>query len=178
MDVRLLFWVQQFRNPFLDFFFKYLTMMGNHAELWFFIIFVLACFKKTRRAAYLALIALVIEVIIVSVIMKPLIMRPRPFMTYPYDLIIAPPSGSSFPSGHAASSIAVAFVLYFNKVKFRKVIMALGVLMAVSRVYLFVHYPSDVLFGFFTGVGIAMLLRKNQDPIIMQTKKIYKRIMN
>lgn len=177
MDIRIIFWIQSLRNPFLDFFFKHYTALGDHAEIWFAIIFVLACFKRTRRAAYIALIALALEGILVSLIMKPIIMRPRPFITFPeVELLIPTPRGSSFPSGHAASSIAVAFVLYFNKVKFRKVIMVLALLMAFSRVYLFVHYPSDVLFGFFTGVGIAMLLRNYQDEIVLKTKEVYRRV--
>ncbi|NLL74402.1 MAG: phosphatase PAP2 family protein [Erysipelothrix sp.] len=178
MDVKVLFWIQSLRIPFLDYFFKYFTVLGNHGEIWFAMIFIFACFKKTRRAAYLAFIALAIELLIVSVIMKPMIMRPRPFITYDtVELLIKAPGGSSFPSGHAASSIAVAFVFYFNKVKFRKVIMVLALLMAFSRVYLFVHYPSDVLFGFFTGVAIAMLLKLYQDQIIEKTKVIYRKVI-
>lgn len=175
MELRLLYWIQSWRTGVLDIFFKYFTIMGDHGEIWIALILFFACFKKTRKVAFIALLALMCELIIVSFIMKPLVMRPRPFITYPMELLIKPPHGSSFPSGHTASSIAVAFVFYFNKVRYRKLIMVTALLMSFSRLYLFVHYPSDILFGFFTGVAIAMLLHRYQDEIVKLFKSVYRK---
>ena len=132
------------------------------------------CFKKTRRGGFLGLVALAIEGILVMIVLKPMFERPRPYVLYNVPILIDPPLGSSFPSGHAAASFAVAFVLYFNRVPFRKTILVLAGLIAYSRLYLYVHYPSDILFGVFIALIIAILIRLYQDQIIGFTKKIYR----
>ncbi len=173
MDINILNFFQNFRSPGLDTFFKYFTALGDHGEIWILICGIFLFTKKYRKAGFLGLLALLIEAILVMIILKPLFMRLRPFEELGIDIIIKPPLGSSFPSGHAASSFAVAFVLYFNKVPYRKVILALATLMAFSRVYLYVHYPSDILFGLFIGLGIAILLKIYQKEIICFFKPIF-----
>ena len=85
--------------------------------------------------------------------------RVRPFVDDPaIKLLITPPHGFSFPSGHSGSSFAAAVTLfYFNK-KFGTGALVLAAMIAFSRVYLYVHYPSDVLIGSLLGVVVGLIL--------------------
>ena len=176
MDMTILNFLQQFTHPILDAFFVFFTRIGDYGELWIFICLLFMLKKNTRRAGFLGIVALIIEAILVMVVLKPMFDRPRPYIVNDFPILIPTPSGSSFPSGHTAASFAVAFVLYFNKVPYRKTIMVLAGLMAYSRLYLYVHYPSDILFGIFVALLIAILLKIYQDNIIRFTKNFYYKI--
>lgn len=176
MDIWILNWLQQFTNEFLDVFFKGYTRLSDYGEIWIFICVVFLFFKKYRRAGFMGLVALLVEAVLITLILKPIFDRPRPYITYNVDILIPKPLGTSFPSGHAAASFSVAFMLYFNKVPFRKTIMFMAALMAYSRLYLYVHYPSDILFGIFVALAIAILLKIYQDAIIRFVKRIYFKI--
>lgn len=170
MEIKILDFIQSLRNPLLDEFFRFFTTIGNRAELWLVIIAILLCTKKYRKVAFYAILAIALEVLIVEGIVKNLVQRPRPFYAVQdIVLLIKEPSGFSFPSGHAASSFAVATLLYLNDVKFKKIIMTLASIMALSRLYVYVHYPTDVLVGVCLGIGIGYLmnyLMKNQDIVL------------
>lgn len=177
MELMLLDLIQKLRTPLLDSFFAFLTTMGNHGEIWF--VFIIAAFlkKETRKIGYLAIFALIIEVILVSGIIKPIVMRPRPFIANPaVQLIVDAPKGASFPSGHAASSFAVAMVFYFSKFKLRKTMLSVAILMAASRLYVYVHYPSDILVGALIGTCIAYVLVRYQDAIFDSIDRILVRM--
>ncbi|CAH2760749.1 phosphatase PAP2 family protein [Erysipelothrix amsterdamensis] len=160
----------------LDRFFALFTSLGDHGEIWFIILLILFVMKKTRKVAILGLLAISIEVVLISGIIKPIVMRPRPFYANPVDLIIPVPRGSSFPSGHAASSFAVAMVLYFNNIKHKPIYISLAILMAFSRLYAYVHYPSDVLVGTVLGIFIAYEVTKYQDVLLKIMNSILVRI--
>jgi undecaprenyl-diphosphatase len=90
------------------------------------------------------------------VLAKPLIGRVRPCdVNTAVQLLIARPADFSFPSGHSASSFAAVFALYFRGARLWKPALALAVLIAFSRLYLYVHYPSDVLAGILIGAAIG-----------------------
>lgn len=164
MELKFLDLIQQIRSPILDTFFKYFTTIGNHAELWFIIIIVLSLLKKYRRAAKYSLLALLTEVFLVEGILKHLFQRTRPFYHNTLvQLIIEVPSGYSFPSGHTASSFAIAMFLYLNDVPFKKLILGLAYLMGFSRLYVYVHYPSDVIVGALIGIGVAYFVKYVMD---------------
>lgn len=166
MDMAILQWIQTWATPFLNQFFAIYTRLGDHAELWIAIALVLMINKKTRKIGYFALLALLLELILVSGILKPIVMRVRPFEVANFDILIPVPRGSSFPSGHAASAFAMAGTFFlFIKDKKRWIFLGLAALMAFSRLYVFVHYPSDVLVGSLLGFGIAYGLYRNQTKI-------------
>lgn len=158
MELDFLLWLQSNHSAVLDAFFGVYTRLGDHGELWIFLSVILMISKRTRKVGVLAIAALLIEFISVEFMIKPLIMRPRPFQVHPMNLLIDAPRGSSFPSGHTASSFAVAGVFYFNKIKGKELALLLATLMGVSRLYLFVHYPSDVIIGCLWGLTIAYIL--------------------
>ncbi|HEY4537068.1 MAG TPA: phosphatase PAP2 family protein [Erysipelothrix sp.] len=176
MELDFLNWLQGIRTPGLDYFFKILTTLGDHAEIWLLIILFLFFYKKKKETAVLAVVAIVIELIIVSLILKPIFSRPRPFLVDPIDLLISRPQGSSFPSGHSASSFAVAVLLFREKVKFRVPILIVAFLMAFSRLYVFVHYPSDVVVGSIIGILIGLVVHKNRQYILNKYRKVFNNI--
>ena len=110
--------------------------------------------KKTRTFGICILTALVFEVLSCNVILKPLVARPRPFTSDPARILLIPrPEDYSFPSGHTAVSFAAASAAWFMKK--RKTGVAFGAvacLIAFSRLYLYVHYPTDVLAGAVIGI--------------------------
>ena len=104
------------------------------------------------------LTALALDVLLCNVMLKPLVGRMRPFtVNTGMELLINAPKDFSFPSGHTAASFAAAFALLFVKNKLWIPSMILASLIAFSRLYLYVHYPTDVLAGILLGliVGVA-----------------------
>lgn len=176
MELVFLKWLQTMRTPFFDRFFQFYTRLGDHGELWIFFILYFFFIKKDRDTGILAGVSFVLEVVLISLVLKPIFSRPRPFLAETVELIIPIPSGSSFPSGHSASSFAVAAVFLFQSVKHRWLYMLLAGLMAFSRLYLFVHYPSDVLVGSLLGVLIAYMVYQHQDKILDWVYRIFEKL--
>jgi undecaprenyl-diphosphatase len=109
--------------------------------------------KKTRYISFIVLGALLLNALLGEVVLKNLIQRARPFAgTTKESLLIAKPLSYSFPSGHTASSFAAAGVLSCYFKKYAPVFFILASLIAFSRLYLYVHYPTDVLGGIILGL--------------------------
>lgn len=147
-------------NDFLDQFFVTYSRLGNTGEIWIAIIILLLFFKKTRKLAILMAISLAIEFVLNDLVLKPLIARPRPFEVYEVALILEAPTSYAFPSGHSASAFAVVMVAYFRNHEFKVPLIIMAAIMAFSRLYLFVHWPTDVLAGILFGTLIAYLVVK------------------
>lgn len=159
MDVTILKYVQDHcHNRFTDFFFTFLSRMGNGGAVWFcFALYLLADFHQ-KRYALLLFFSIALSHLI-SQILKPIIGRPRPFVTFPgRRLLIHTPGGYSCPSGHSATSFAAATVLCMAGRQFGIAALLLAFGIAFSRIFLFVHYPSDTMIGAALGVGCAMLI--------------------
>lgn len=161
MELSILNFIQSLRNPIFDLFFEVLTTLGNRGELFFALIFVVMLNRKNWKFGRYTLFALILTVASVELIFKPIVQRPRPFIANPAVLlIIDQPSGFSFPSGHAASAFVVAMMFYLNNMPYKKTIMVCAALMAFSRLYVYVHYPSDVIAGSLLGIFIALAVNK------------------
>lgn len=145
-------------------FWETLTDLGSLGLLWILWALLLLVRRRTRRIGFIMLIAIAIDTALTNGIIKNLAARPRPFAQFA-DIIplIGRPSDFSFPSGHAACSFAAAFTLW--KLSSRPmgiVALLMASLIALSRLYLGVHYPSDILGGLLTGyVASAMALFMN-----------------
>lgn len=147
------------KNRYLDRLMPVITRLGNLGAVWFMIATILLLHKPYRIIGGLVLITLAVSTIIGEGIVKHLVRRIRPF----YDkneinLLIAKPISYSFPSGHTLSSFAVAEILstYFTKYKF--IFMCIAFLIAISRIYLFVHYPTDIIAGVVIGLICSNLV--------------------
>ncbi|MBE7032302.1 MAG: phosphatase PAP2 family protein [Ruminococcaceae bacterium] len=149
---------------FLDFLMPKITALGNAGIIWILVGLVLLCTKKYRRGGVFLLVGLLLGLIFGNVILKNLIARPRPCWIYDVPLLIPNPTDFSFPSGHTLSSFISAFVLMRINRKFGIPALVLAILIAFSRMYLFVHFPTDILGGIVLAYAIYMMIRKYIDP--------------
>ncbi len=160
MELQILDFIQTLRNPALDQFFKIFSTLGDHGELWIFLIFFIYFKRKDKHLLFYSFAALIISVIGVELLIKPLIQRPRPFISNPSIQTLLRPHGYSFPSGHTVTSLALVTFLALNNVSYKSVYISAALLMAFSRLYLYVHYPSDVLAGILLGVFVGFVVNK------------------
>lgn len=159
LDLQIIHFIQGFASPALNSFMKTVTYFGEY-KLMFLFVALLAAYKGTRRFGIQACIAQFFQAAIGPVLIKYLVQRPRPFLVDPtLELIVKGPKSYSFPSGHSCTIFAFAFTLFFSDVdkKWKLLAFVLGVLVALSRVYLQVHYPTDVLVGFLVGALAGVL---------------------
>lgn len=154
MDAAIALWMASLpRIEWLDAFLAFYSGLNDHGLFWILPAIILLIPRSTRRAGFACLTALALAAILGNGFLKPLIARPRPFMALGLPLVIPPPGGWSFPSGHAGSSFAAATVLFLRfRGRAGNAALALAALMAFTRVYFTVHYLSDVLAGALLGI--------------------------
>lgn len=159
MDEQMLLFLQAHSTPFLDALTPALTYLGSGGILWIVAALALLASKKYRPYGTGMLLSLLLGLIIGNGVIKHLVMRPRPCDAAPiaHMLIAHPADLYSFPSGHALSSFAAASVLYRADKRLGIPALALAALISFSRLYLYVHYPSDVLAGALLGLAVAFL---------------------
>lgn len=153
-ELGILNWIQNdLRCGALDAVMPAISRICDHGEVWILLALLLLVIPKTRKAGFSLACALVIDLLLCNLWLKPLFGRSRPFVFQPdVSLLVAPPSDASFPSGHTASSFAAAFSLYAAGDPLWKPSFVLAAVIAVSRLYLYVHWPSDILGGILIGV--------------------------
>ena len=158
MDADILMWLQEnFRQEGLDQFFSFFTRLGNNGELWIALLVVLFIIPPFRRMALTAVASLLSTYLLVDFVIKPLVARVRPYVTVEgLFSLVGPEKSHSFPSGHSATAFAVGYVLFrMLPAKYGAPILILAALMAFSRLYVGVHYPTDVLAGVLIGVLVG-----------------------
>lgn len=141
---------------------RFITSLGNGGFIWIAITVILLCFKKTRKAGILSAIAMIASLLINNLMLKNLVDRTRPYETFDAVRRLIPrPGDASFPSGHSANSFAAAVSIKLQLPdRYGIPALVLAFLIALSRLYLGVHYPSDVLFGALSGSLIAYAVYK------------------
>ena len=159
-DISILLYIQEhIRKEWMNGFWRAITFLGDGGWFWILLAVVLLIMKKTRKAGVAAAIALVIGALITNVCLKNMVARVRPYDTYSALIpIVTKPIDWSFPSGHTCASFASAFV-YFRLLpkKYGIPALVLACMIAFSRLYLGVHYPTDVLAGFLIGLLASVL---------------------
>ena len=151
LDGEILLLIQQYlRTDMLTPFMKSVTFLGNGGWFWILCAVVLLAVPKTRKTGYAAALSLIFGAIVTNLLLKNIVARPRPFAEIEALIpMITKPKDFSFPSGHTTASFAVALVmLRMLPKKFGIPAVVLAALVAFSRLYLGVHYPTDVLAGF------------------------------
>lgn len=158
MEMSLLYGIQNLRCEILDRAMVFISALGNSGIIWIIIGLIMVCLKKYRKCGVAVLIALIACLIFGNGILKNLVGRHRPcWADESIKLLIAVPRDYSFPSGHTFSSFAATFcIIHFHK-KEGIAALVLAVLIAFSRLYLFVHYPTDILGGIVLGFFNALL---------------------
>ncbi|NBJ89212.1 phosphatase PAP2 family protein [Acutalibacter sp. 1XD8-36] len=149
-----------FHNPITDAVFPAVTYLGESGIFWILLsLLIIALGRKNgwRTTGCLMLAAMLLGLLLGEIALKNIICRPRPFQEMPeISLLIPPPSGYSFPSGHSCASFAAATIIFLKDKRPGAAALALAALIAFSRVFLFVHYPTDVLAGSLLGVLCAL----------------------
>lgn len=156
MEFEILYAINNLHNPILDKIMIAITSLGNAGIVWIVIAIGLLLFPKTRKCGILMSISLLLGLIIGNVVLKNIIARDRPcWIDENIKLLIPIPQDFSFPSGHTLASFEAAVMIYLHNKKCGILSFALAVLIAFSRMYLFVHFPTDVLAGMILGMGIS-----------------------
>ena len=159
MELAVLDWIQiHLRCGFLDAAMPLISRLADHGEIWILLALALLTIKGQRLYGGAVAFGLALDLIACNLVLKPLVGRLRPFLLNPdLALLIAPPGDGSFPSGHTAVSFAAAFALKAAGSPLWKPALALAVLIAFSRLYLYVHWPSDVLGGAVLGMAVGWM---------------------
>lgn len=151
--------VEKLWNPVLDAIMIFITHLGDDGIFWIFLALILCVFKKTRKCGVLLLLGLGFASLINNLVLKQIFERPRPFNftgwpePFNYPGLIERPTSFSFPSGHTSSSLGAATPLLIKaKKKLGIPVFILAVLIGFSRVYVHVHYPTDVIVGMIVGI--------------------------
>lgn len=158
MEFEILRAIQQLHGPVLDQVMRGITFLGNGGWFWILAAVLFLTARRTRRMGAVMLLALAIGFLVGNMTLKPLIARERPCWIDPsVPLLIQSPRDFSFPSGHSLSSFAAAVSMALHSLKWGVPALGLAGAVAFSRLYLYVHFPTDVLAGIFLGIGAALL---------------------
>ena len=155
MDLSILLFIQEhLRFAWMNGFWEFITKFGDGGKFWILLTLLLLIPKKTRKAGAVAACSLILSFLITNVTLKPLVNRTRP---YNYSDLIIPlgriPYEASFPSGHTSVSFSCALVYVRMLPKKCGIpLVVLATLIALSRLYLCVHFPTDVMGGFLVGL--------------------------
>lgn len=163
-DLPILDWIAaNLWCPFLDTVMPVITLFGDAGIFWMVMAAALLLFKKTRRVGLGMGFAMLMGLLLCNLTLKPLCQRPRPY-DYQYEvfdklipLLIERQHDFSFPSGHTIASFEAAGVIMLNNKKWGIAALILACLIAFSRLYLYVHYPTDVLVSIVLGIALAFL---------------------
>jgi undecaprenyl-diphosphatase len=149
---------QIFGCKFLDAVMPVITRFGDGGIFWIAVAVLLLCFKKTRKIGLTVGLSLAIGFLVGNLFLKNVVARIRPYDLNPdFPLLIGKLHDFSFPSGHTLASVEAAVSIFLYNKKFGTPAIILAVLIAFSRLYLYVHYPTDVLASLILGVGVAVV---------------------
>ncbi|MBQ8624931.1 MAG: phosphatase PAP2 family protein [Agathobacter sp.] len=174
-EFSFLYALQEIHNPILDQIMIFITTLGDGGLLWIAIGIICLFMTKHRKMGLQVLLSMLVTFIIGNLILKNVIARPRPFAVDPEALsllIIPQPGEYSFPSGHTMNGFTAAFTLFFNNKKIGIPALILATLIAFSRMYHFVHYPTDIIGGLCVGLGVAILMNYIFDKVQAHKQKV------
>ena len=152
---RLLLWIQEnLRCGWLNGAMKFITSLGDEGIFWIGLIIVLMIFRKSRKIGLCCAIAMILTYLSVNLALKPIFARTRPYVLLEgLEFIVKQPGDHSFPSGHSAHALAVSWTVFrLARRRHGLPLLALGILVALSRLYVGVHFPSDVIAGCLMGM--------------------------
>lgn len=172
IDETLLLAIQNMRVDFLNPIMEVYTSLGNLGIMWIVLSAAMLCHPKTRRAGMLSLLAMLLGMICTNVLLKHIVARPRPWLDVAgLTALVAEPDPNSFPSGHTCAAFA-ASMIWIKEFPWkwgRITGVVLAVLMGLSRLYVGVHYPTDVLVGAVVGFVCAWAVW--EDYLLYEAKK-------
>ena len=167
-ELNILDWFQTLHTPMMDKLMTSVTKLGDAGIFWIILTLIFLIIPKMRKTGVTMAAALIVDLLLCNVLLKNLVARTRPYdVNTTVELLVAKLRDYSFPSGHSSASFAAATALYLGlsnicpAKKFWGVIALIGAcVVAFARVYLFVHYPTDVLTGLVLGIIVGCIAWK------------------
>ena len=175
-DELLRSWVTSWRHPFLNSFALFITHLGEWGLIWLVLgILLLSLHSKLGSGLWRMSLALCLTALVSNVFLKPVVARPRPFAVIEkLEVLGQRPKTFSFPSGHASEAFAGAYALTQLYRRARWPSFTLASLIALSRVYIGVHYPLDIIFGSLIGLGCSHFVMGSNAPLcVRKTQKTW-----
>lgn len=154
LEFKILHWFYSLHNPILDKIAIFVTKLGSGGIFWIVLTAVMLILsKKSKKPALTSALALFLSVIMVNFVLKNTVARPRPcWIDRSIPMLVKIPKDFSFPSGHSSASFASATAIFYYYRKQGILLYIIAILIALSRLYLFVHFPTDVLCGTLIGI--------------------------
>lgn len=169
IESAILLWIQNnLRCGLLTPVMRVITTLGNGGAFWIVLTLLLLVFKRTRRMGVYCAASMLLTLLVVNLCIKPLAARTRPYeLIEGLQILVSRPHDYSFPSGHSANSLTCAWTIFrLAPKKYGVPALVLAVLIALSRLYVGVHYPTDVLAGAAIGVLLSeVALRALRRPL-------------
>ena len=151
-------------SSFFDRVFAFITKFGDGGIFFIALGLLLLISKKTRKIGITVLLSIIIGYITGNLIIKNVVARTRPYDVNTALIIMTKkPSDYSFPSGHTLVAVESAFSIFFYNKKWGIAAIIFAALIGLSRLYLYVHYPTDVLVGAILGFFTAFAAKKITD---------------
>lgn len=158
-DFAILNFIQDFiRCDFLDAVMPFLSFIGEHGLIWIIAFVPMLFFRKTRSWGIIMILSMGLAFFIGEIFIKNVVCRVRPCYFADIEMLVEMPNSYSFPSGHSSSSFAAATALFIMNKKTGVCAYVLAFLIAFSRLYNYVHFPSDVICGIILGILSALLI--------------------
>lgn len=159
-------------NDVLDNIMKFITNLGDAGIIWIVIAIILLFMKKTRKCGIMMLVSMGIGLIIGNGFIKNWIQRPRPYwIDSSLPLLIPELKDYSFPSGHTLASFEAAITIFLHNKKWGIAAIIVSLIIGFSRMYFFVHFPTDVLGGAILGTIIALVVYYTYELIKNRARK-------
>lgn len=162
-DLPILDWIQaNLKNGIMDVIWPIITLFGDGGIFWIAVAAILLIFPKTRKTGIGMGVALILGVVVCNITLKPIVHRIRPYdfqenLGVTIVLLTERMHDFSFPSGHTIASFEASVVILMNHKKAGIAALILAFLIAFSRLYLYVHYPTDVIFSMVVGTIFAFI---------------------
>ncbi|MDE6519127.1 MAG: phosphatase PAP2 family protein [Ruminococcus sp.] len=173
IDFMVLDYVREhLRNGFLDNIMPIVTMCGDMGIFWVAVALIISAKKKYKQCSITMLIGMIVGVLIGNFVVKNIVQRDRPCWIIDIEnMLIANPKDFSFPSGHTMSSFIASTILFYYDKKLGIPSFAVALLIAFSRLYLYVHFPTDIIGGALLGVAIAVMTISTTNKYIFKKEK-------
>lgn len=146
-----------FRCSFLDSFLKVVSFLSDGGWFWILLALIFLFFRPTRRYGLAMAISLLLSTFFTNLLLKPIVARPRPYELRDLVITLPLPGDASFPSGHTTVAFSGAFSLFWQNKKAGAPALVLALLTAFSRLYFYLHFPTDILGGFVVGLLSSLL---------------------
>ncbi len=174
IELSILDFIQKYiKSPVMDRIMVFITSLGDAGIIWILLALLMLISKKYRRTGIILSVGLILSLLIGNILLKPLCARIRPFAyREEIELLIKTPLDYSFPSGHTLASFISATIFLIKERKIGYGALILAVLIAFSRLYLYVHFPTDVLASVVLGTLIGCISVRLTEKFIFKNKSI------